>query len=107
MKQEQFEKLFENFSDEMTKLVVQKGKDYTQGADDRLQNFKKLSTMLNVSPRIVWGVYCGKHWEAIMSFLNGGLESEPIKSRCLDLAVYAFLLYCISEEEVAEKPLPF
>lgn len=107
MKHEEFAKLFASFKADMEQLVVTKGKDYTQGADDRLQNFKKLAGNLGVSPRIIWGVYCGKHWEAILSYVKGGLESEPLKSRCLDLAVYAFLLYALSEEERAEAPMPF
>ena len=57
-----------------------------------------------VTPYQVWGIFAGKHVDAINSFIrnNGQVESEPIESRLHDLIVYSFLLLGLIEEQHAE-----
>lgn len=101
---EEFDRLIEDSLEKVSNLMLTKGPDYTQGADDRLQNFKKVGASLGVSPEIVWGVYAGKHWEAVTSYIRGITESEPIESRIYDLIAYLLILRCLHEEN--KKPQP-
>ena len=105
MENKKFEELADDFFKKMRNLIISKGKDYTQGDIDRLKNFKQIGNDLKLTPQHIWYVYTKKHWEAILSYVLGHLESEPIESRCLDLAVYAFLLYALDQDK--EKNLPF
>lgn len=98
MLEARFTEIVEDTLEQVRKLMLTKGPDYTQGSADRLQNFKKVGASLGVSPKIVWGVYAGKHWEAITSYLRGITESEPIESRIWDLIAYLLILRCLHVE---------
>lgn len=95
----EFDKLVEDTLAEVKKLMATKGPDYTQGSQNRLQNFYKVGNALGVPPLVVWGVYAGKHWEAIMSFIRGIRESEPVDTRIFDLISYLLIVRCIIHEE--------
>jgi hypothetical protein len=101
MKPQDFDRIVSESLALVADLMKSKGADYTQASEDRLQNFKKVGAALGVSPKIVWGVYAGKHWEAIMSYLRGIQESEPIQNRIADLIAYLLILRCIHEEEAS------
>lgn len=85
-------------------LLAAKGADYTRHDPDRLASFKRLAKELGVDPRIVWAVYAGKHWDAIVAYVKTGrAESEALQGRLDDLANYLHLL----EGLVTEGELPY
>ncbi len=76
-----------------------KGHDYA-GDEDALSNFKKHAAELGLTPEQIWGVYAGKHWDAITTFCReGDVKSEPIESRIHDVILYCFLLLGLIEEK--------
>lgn len=75
-----------------------KGHDYA-GDADALRNFKDAARNLGLTPFQVWGVYAGKHWEAIQTFIReGDVASEPIEGRVHDIILYGFLLLGLIED---------
>lgn len=81
-------------------LLLSKGADYTRHDPDRLSNFKRVGTALGIDPLVVWAIYAGKHWDAIMAFVKTGrAESEAIESRLDDLRNYLYL----AEGLIAER----
>jgi len=80
-------------------LLKTKGADYTRHSADRLANFKRNAEAVGVDPLIVWAIYAGKHWDAVMAFIKSGkTESEPIEGRLDDLHNYLYLLEGLVEE---------
>ncbi len=74
-------------------LLKTKGDDYTRHDPDRLSNFKRLARDLGISPLVVWAIYAGKHWDAVMAYIKTGkAESECITGRFDDLHNYLYLL---------------
>ena len=83
----------------ITEINRTKGHDYA-GEDDALSNFKKQAVDLGLDPKQIWGVFAGKHWSAIMTFIKeGDVKSEPIEGRIHDIILYCFLLLALIEEE--------
>lgn len=75
-----------------------KGHDYA-GQDDALSNFKKHAAELGLTPEQIWGVYAGKHWDAITTYVReGDVKSEPIDGRILDEILYLYLLLGLVRE---------
>jgi hypothetical protein len=85
-----------------------KGKEYS-GKIDRLANFKRNGNNLGLPPESIWAVYCGKHWDSLMSFIREIGEgkdieeieknlSEPINGRILDIITYLILLQGLIQE---------
>jgi hypothetical protein len=95
--------LMESHWQQIQELNRRKGKDYA-GDFDALLNFKTNAERWGLTPLQVWGVYCGKHWDAIQTYVrnNGQVESEPIEGRLHDVIVYAFLLLGLIEEQKAK-----
>lgn len=99
MRRSQFNALMEEVWSDIRQLNLQKGKDYA-GDDDALRNFKVNAERNGLTKYQVWGVYAGKHWDAVSSFIrNGQVESEPIEARINDLLVYLLLLRGLIEED--------
>lgn len=99
MNTKNFDRLFVQTMDEVSKLSATKGKDYAS-EEDRLSNFKVNAERTGLTPYQVWSVYANKHWDAVMAFIrnNGQLESEPIESRIYDLITYLILLSGLIED---------
>lgn len=69
-----------------------KSVDYAS-ASDRLENFKRISSLSNLDQLEVWLVYFMKHILAIANYVkNGKTESEPIEGRIDDAQNYLDLL---------------
>lgn len=84
--------------EEVRALFRAKGNDYAR-ADDALHQFKLSAEQMGLTLPQVWGVYAGKHWAAISTFIRDGeLASEPIEGRVHDLILYLFLLLAIVRE---------
>lgn len=83
--------------DELLHINDTKGHDYA-GEDNALANFQDEAKVIGVEPEVVWAVFAGKHWRAIMTFCKeGDVASEPIEGRVHDLIMYGFLLLGIIE----------
>lgn len=97
MKTEEFRKLIDDTFAQVVTLCETKGHEYS-GDHDRLLNFKRNATALELLPSTIWAVYAAKHWDAIMQHLkdlqSGHYRklSEPIEGRIDDLILYALLL---------------
>lgn len=88
----------------ITEIQRVKGNDYA-GNDDALANFKKQADDWGLTPEQVWGVFAGKHWSAIKTFIKeGDVQSEPIEGRIHDVILYCFLLLGLNAEK-GEKPV--
>jgi hypothetical protein len=84
------EKIFKPTIDEMQRIMLTKGAEYS-GDNDRLANFKRNAAALGLDPLQIWAVYAAKHWDAVMQFVKdtgAGKErerGEPIEGRVDDL----------------------
>lgn len=89
-----FDELVEEARARQDELLESKGRDYTRGDPDRLANFKRWGTELDVEPMKVLGVYMGKHIDSAVAYIKTGgeSESEPIQSRLDDVHNYLYLL---------------
>lgn len=89
---------------EIDKLAKLKGGEYA-GDYDRLANFRRNGEALGLPMEAVWGVYCAKHWDAIMQYIkdeNNGVERprlEGLESRALDIIVYMTLFIAMLDEK--------
>ena len=108
MNTSQLIELREKMFAEIAEVMDNKGKEYS-GHEDRLANFKRNAKNIGFEPESVWAVYCGKHWDSLMSFIRQigqgqsiqDIEanlSEPIDGRILDLLTYLILLQGLIRE---------
>lgn len=110
MTYEKFEVLLQVMRREEEEVGKTKGREYTQG--DRLDNFKRISKELGITPKQVLWVYLKKHLDSISSYINNEARlgkaltlSEPIEGRIKDARVYLSLLRGLiaEEKEVGSK----
>jgi hypothetical protein len=98
-----FDKILNNTIEEMRKLSTLKGGEYA-GDVDRLANFKRNAASFGVTPLLIWGVYAGKHWDAIAQYINDFQNNkyrqrgEAIEGRLDDLIVYCVLMKALIAE---------
>ena len=96
----QFNRLVEVARKRQDELLKTKGADYTRHSADRLSNFTRNAEAVGVSPLVVWAIYAGKHWDAIMAFIKTGkTESESLIGRFDDLINYLYLLEGLVTED--------
>lgn len=101
MNSERFLELVDKARARQDNLLKAKGAEYTRHSEDRLANFKRAGEALGLPPIVIWGVYAGKHWDSIMTFLRfGQAESvEAIEGRFDDLHNYLYLAEALIEED--------
>lgn len=78
-----------------------KGKEYTGGSPDRLNNFRQAGVDVGLDMEKVWYVFFNKHLRAVQSYIKNGCKvqsNEPIQSRIMDCIVYLFLFHKMSQE---------
>lgn len=96
---EKFDELLDKMHQEELAVGKTKGVEYTVG-QDRLDNFKRMGTILGVSPKAVLLIYLLKHIDSITKYVKtGASKSESIESRIMDARVYLSLLRGLIEEE--------
>ena len=101
-----FKHLVEETVKEINKLSDLKGGEYA-GDGDRLANFRRNALAFGLTKEQVWGVYAGKHWDAIAQYINdsgsGSIRQrlESIAGRADDLIVYLLLFKAMVEENGA------
>lgn len=101
MKIEEFNILVQSMVEEEQITMSSKGKEYTQGQEDRLSNFKSTAKELGLTPMQIWAVYFKKHIESILSYAKSGesFSNEPIQSRIMDARVYLALGRALIEDD--------
>lgn len=76
-----------------------KGREYA-GDEEALANFYNRAEQMGISPKQVWGIFFGKHIDAIFSYIKRGeVLSEPIEGRIDDAILYLILLKGLIEDE--------
>lgn len=92
------------------KLSKLKGGEYA-GDDDRLANFRRNGEAFGLPMETVWGVYAGKHWDAICQYIKDmqtGTQRarlEGLAGRADDLIVYLLLFKAMLLEHAEYKSL--
>ena len=89
--------------DDAYKVLESKGKDYA-GLGDSLANFKRNAERQGLTKYQIWNVYFNKQFDAINNAIkanpsNPQVESEPIRSRVIDIINYLILLVALMEEK--------
>lgn len=103
MKQVDFETLTYNTMNKCADILTAKGKDYSQGIDDRLCNFKSRATLLSKSPAEVLLNDLSKHFDSIVMAVianpyNPSTQTEPLDERIHDAINYLILLKALLSE---------
>jgi hypothetical protein len=88
-------------------VLKAKGQDYAQTdrQDDVNANFKRAAERWGTTVLQAWGVYFGKHIDAIETYIRRGgqAESEPIIGRITDAVNYLFILVTLLEDAAAKQ----
>ena len=93
---------FHGIIDECIRVLGIKGEDYTAGeaSRDRLYNFREAARQAGVPMEKVWFTYFFKHYMSLVRYVRDGkVESEPIRSRIVDLVNYLLLFSLIVDEK--------
>ena len=110
MNNAEFEEFFTTMKVEEMDTLVNKGKEYSVGNDDRFWNFKEVAQDLpNTKASEVCYIYLKKHLCSIASYIKHGREfsDEPIRGRIVDARNYlAILAGIIHEENRQSQELP-
>lgn len=103
MSREQFQDIAHKTMKELQHLSETKGREYTRGGADALDNFRRHGERYGVPSELVWAIYAGKHWDAIETYVRDVTEgtsrqrSEPIEGRINDMILYLLLFKGILE----------
>jgi hypothetical protein len=93
---EKFNRLIEDTTAIIRSLSSLKGGEYS-GDSDRLANFRRNATDLELPMETVWRIYAAKHWDAIGQYIKDiqsgktRIRLEGIDGRVDDLIVYLLL----------------
>lgn len=111
LNRETFERLLWALQRDECEINQTKGREYAQGDEDALANFKQAGEFVRVrcpecghahpiGPQPALMVYLFKHFASLASFATNGhvLSDEPIAGRVADLRLYAALLYALALE---------
>ena len=99
MRASKFYEKSEELIDECLEIMKSKGIAYS-GKDDSFANFKRVAKSLSMTQYQVWYVYFAKHVDSLASWIREEYsDSEPIKSRIMDLINYLILLNGMIEED--------
>lgn len=78
--------------------------EYANDPDNVFANFDRISTQLGLTREQVLLVYALKHWDGIVSYVNGHRsQREDIRGRIKDLRMYLALLWGMVEESGEER----
>lgn len=95
------DKEFDLMFEECLKTMSSKGKEYTGGSPDRLNNFRQAGTDVGIPMEKAWYVFFNKHLRAVQSYIKNNCRvqsNETIQSRIMDCIVYLFLFWKMSLE---------
>lgn len=97
------EQVYKELDSEAQAIRTQARLEYAT-AEDPLDNFRVIASLLGLTPRQVLKVYFLKH---VLSFVRGGTLREPMRGRRIDMMNYIRLDQLMEEEATAQvKPVP-
>lgn len=108
MKHEDRQSIAKDLFQDVIFLGDVKGKAYA-GEGDAFANFKRNAESLGLTKYQVWGVYAGKHWDAITNSIkknpSAPLEqTEGMRGRITDMITYLTILYGMMIEDGQSTP---
>lgn len=98
MNGEEFEKTIHALHEKLLQLTATKGAEYTQGRDNRFDNFERQAEALGLTREQVLLVFLNKHLDSITTYVKdralarGREYSEPMTGRVDDAILYLLLL---------------
>ena len=101
MTQETFEKFYNDFLQEESRLLLCKGKEYSAQHEDRLSAFKEIGGLTGIYNTDICIVFLLKHIASICKYNNGTATptTESFMERIHDARNYLFLLAALYKEE--------
>lgn len=96
--------LFDAMTAECRSIMETKGRDYSQGQEDCLSNFKRAAASTGITPSQVALVYLSKHLDSIAGYIKTGYSSEPIMGRFCDAVNYLVILAALESEWTSVQP---
>lgn len=101
MTQDNFEKFYNDFLQEESRLLLCKGKEYSAQHRDRLSAFKEIADLTGMFNTEVCIVFLLKHITSICKYNNGTATptTESFMERIHDARNYLFLLAALYKEE--------
>jgi len=105
MVRDDYLKLVEGLVTAENEINLTKGREYAQGDEDALRNFKVCAEFLGLTPLQVCMVYMYKHFASLASYAAVGHEQseESIEGRVHDLRNYAALFLALVKEATADQ----
>lgn len=109
MNGEEFEKTIHVLHERLLQLTATKGAEYTQGRDNRFDNFERQAEALGLTREQVLLVFLNKHLDSITTYvkdraLNRGRKySEPMTGRVDDAILYLLLLRGMIQKNTAAE----
>lgn len=99
MNYDQFTKLLGSIQEEERTTRELAQKEYARDESNVFANFDRLANALGLSREQILTVYAYKHWDGIISFVNGHeSQREDIRGRIKDLRLYLALLWGMVED---------
>lgn len=107
MTQSEFNDVAASLTDLAMSIVANKRKEYTEGNQDVLHNFKQAAAEAGVDPLQVWYIYFRKHLASIAYHIQNpnGTKAEPLEGRFADLMNYLPLGLALFIEREANQPV--
>lgn len=109
MNGEEFEKTIHVLHERLLRLTATKGAEYTQGRDNRFDNFERQAEALGLTREQVLLVFLNKHLDSITTYVKDralGRErkySEPMTGRVDDAILYLLLLRGMMQKNTAAE----
>lgn len=102
MDSKEFDLLLDSMFEDIKELSSTKGREYTGGSPDRLDNFRQVAREAGITDLQAWLVFANKHYRSIQTYMRAPVSSnqlsEPMRSRFLDLILYSILGYALVVE---------
>lgn len=103
-----YEELVDETFEKVRELGVLKGGEYA-GDTDRLANFRRNGEAWGMTMEQCWGVYAGKHWDAVAQYIRDSavgkerVRLESLEGRVDDIITYCLLFKAMLEERQIEE----
>lgn len=99
MTQSEFATLLDEIQEQEREVREAGQREYAHDEDNCHANFDRLAKMLNLNREQVLMVYAVKHWDGIVSWVNGHTsQREDVRGRIKDLRLYLGLLWGMIED---------
>lgn len=106
MTQSEFATLLDEIQEQEREVREAGQREYAHDEGNCHANFDRLAKMLNLSREQVLMVYAVKHWDGIVSWVNGHRsQREDVRGRIKDLRLYLALLWGMIEEKESTKSI--